>query len=169
MFLKGDGGILPEGGNPAHSTLDLSTLLQTLIKDFKDWSPGFPNNALTDFPLGGSWCQSAHWKWPGPSKWIKHVSLSSLRMLSTYLLSLPASMECTTVHLRKLAAVAVLQLQTLWGELHYELNSSWRLNWTNAILLHLPCSHCGLSLSVFDTYTCMDSEKKKSPVISLQH
>lgn len=78
VFVKGDGGILPEGENPAHSTLDLSALFlfQTLIKDFKDWSPRFPHNALTDFPLGGSWCQAAHSKWPGPSKRIKHVSLS---------------------------------------------------------------------------------------------
>lgn len=128
VFLKGSGSILPEVENLSRTTLDLSILLQTLIKDFKDWSPGFPHNALTDFPLGGSWCQAAHTKWPGTSKWSKHVSLSRLRMLTTYLLSLPASMECSTVHLPKLAPLAVLQLQILWGELHYVLSSSWRLN-----------------------------------------
>ena len=86
-------------------------------------------------------------------------------------------MECTTVHVRKLAALAVFQLQTVWGELQYELNSSWRLNWTNAILLHLPCDEAlrpkevlivdfhSLSLTRIHAWIL----KKKSPVINLQH
>lgn len=105
------------------------------------------------------------------------LSLSRLRMLTTYLLSLPASMECSTDHLPKLAPLAVFQLQILWGELHYVLSSSWRLNWTNAILLHLSSDEAlrpkevlivefqSLSLTRLDAWTL----KKKSPIISLRH